>query len=39
MMVALSCWPGTAGSAPISPLETWTFCARTAAATSPGVMP
>ena len=39
MTVALSCWPCTEGSAPISPLATCTFCARIAVAISPEPFP
>ena len=35
-IVGLSCWPVTAGDAPIAPAATWTFWAPMAAVTSPG---
>ena len=39
MMLALIAWPGAAGSPPIAPTETCTFCARMAATTSLVVRP
>ena len=39
MMLALMAWPGAAGSPPIEPADTCTFCARIAATTSPVVRP
>ncbi len=39
VIVALSCWLFTAGSAPSWPAETWAFCALSALAKSDGISP